>query len=142
MYTMKKDLVSFSVTVRSAQMSVPQSVMPSMSPLQGAVAHQKAPYEVSRLKAEPWLGLFLLALGCLVTPLRAQSRGTLQVAAQVLPAAPSREALALGMGSVLGSRLEGNQPLAAILVARSAGPTGDSATDRPKAILTISFVRN
>ena len=88
-------------------------------------------------------GLASVALGGVSAPLCAQSRGTLQVAAQVLPAQPSQLALTEGLTAArLGSPLATGAILASIQVDRPALATDGAAARRPRAVVTISFLRN
>jgi len=86
------------------------------------------------------LGVALLWLSA--GSVQAQSRGSLQVATQVLPAQPSQLALAQGL-SALGPGSASQSSLATIEL-RRVGGFARNPTDakRPRTVLTISFLRN
>ena len=84
----------------------------------------------------------LVVLVSFAAPLAAQSRGALQVAAQVLLVEPSSGALAMGMGTVRSGRVADTGALAAISVTPSAALPAGSGVRQPRAVLTIAFVRN
>jgi len=74
---------------------------------------------------------------------QAQGRGTLQVAAQVVSAAPSQLALDAGLSSVGLRAAPATQSLASIRVTRLArAPGPERGVRRPRAILTIAFLSN
>jgi hypothetical protein len=74
---------------------------------------------------------------------RAQDRGTLQVAAQVVSTAPSQLALAAGLAVVSLRAAPAGQTLASIQVATQPGSDRNGRTARrPRTLLTISFLRN
>ena len=75
--------------------------------------------------------------------LGAQTRGTLQVTAQVLPAQPSQLALAQGLSLLRSVVAPAPASLAAIEVSRTDRAAGDlRLADRRRTVLTISFLRN
>lgn len=100
-----------------------------------------APRRASGSRRGLGLGVLIALLTVvLASPVQAQGRGDLQVAARVLEAGPSRAALAVALGTSAGAR---GQALAEI--SRQPAPaTGDAAqlARRPRAVVTIAFLRN
>lgn len=75
--------------------------------------------------------------------LGAQSRATLQVAAQVVFTGPSQEALAQVLPSLTQTGPETRPTLATIRVDRVLAPaTPDSVARRPRTVVTIAFLSN
>ena len=85
-----------------------------------------------------------LGLGAFSAPASAQSRGTLQVAAQVLEAQASQLALAQGLTAVrLGTGSPEGTSLASVKFERMAVEADRTRSARlPRATVTISFLRN
>jgi hypothetical protein len=84
--------------------------------------------------------LFGLVFGIPAGSLAAQSRGDMQVGAQVLPAGPSQAALA----SALNRPPAGSHPDLADITRVRLGAVLDSAgvALKPRSVVTISFLRN
>ena len=90
------------------------------------------------------VGIAMVGLGLALSrrPLAAQSRGALQVAAAVLPAQPSRLALAWALADLRKVPAQSALPvLAAVNVESASTPSGAGAARRPP-LVTISFVYN
>jgi len=90
------------------------------------------------------IGLLLLLAPILTSRLRAQERGSLQVAAQVISTAPSQLALAAGLaGAKLGTAPVA-QSLASVQVTTSPWPEPAPSAEPKQAqtLVTISFLRN
>ena len=128
---------------RMTQVIMPQSVTHG-SPVPGSVRHGWGPFA-----ARPSGGLgsalafFLLVFAGLTAPLRAQSRGDLQVAARVLEAQPSRLALTQGLAAARRASAFTFQSLASIQVESGVTKTTRLPVGRrPRAVVTISFLRN
>jgi hypothetical protein len=87
--------------------------------------------------------LFLLSLIGLPAPLAAQNRGDLQVAARVLETQPSRLALVQGIAAARRAPASTPQSLASIQIEPGVTETKRLAVGRrPRAVVTISFLRN
>jgi hypothetical protein len=121
---------------------MPQRIPPLSAAAEGSSARVCLSEAALRVVRSSVWAVVLLALAGLATPLAAQDRGTLQVAAQVLLIEPSRGALAMGMGTVRSGRVEDTGGLAAISVTPSVGLPADLRARRRPAVLTIAFIRN
>jgi hypothetical protein len=98
-----------------------------------------------RLGYGPSLGCALVAtlLSVGAASLGAQTRGSLQVATQVLPAQPSQLALAQGLSAVRRMPVASQASLAVIAVSRTEGVARRPRLgEQPRTVLTISFLRN
>ena len=87
-------------------------------------------------------GLVLTALGGFLNPLGAQSRASLQVAAQVLPAQPSRLALSQALSLASGGPVAAEPALASIRLEAPSPAWNRRWTALRRAVVTIAFLRN
>jgi len=118
--------------------------LPPVSPASVSIRPGPGPFAARRLgELGPALAILLLLFVALTAPLRAQSRGDLQVAARVLEAQPSRLALAQGLTAARQAPADTPQSLASIQIEPVVTKTKRLALGRwPRSVVTISFLRN
>jgi hypothetical protein len=88
-----------------------------------------------------WFAILLTVLGGLLSPLGAQSRASLQVAAQVLPAQPSRLALSQALSLASGHPVAA-EPALALIRLDAPSPASNRRRAVRRAVVTIAFLRN
>jgi hypothetical protein len=125
------------------QVIMPQGVSP-VPPAPVSVSLRSGPFAPRPLgRPGSALAFLLLLFTGLTAPLRAQSRGDLQVAARVLDVQPSRLALTQGLTAARQAPAFTFQSLATIQVESAVTKTRRLPVGRwPRAVVTISFLRN